>query len=291
MNSETWQKLLSLESRDIVAMWLKTIHGRELNARRAKEIVAAAKQAREFFRNAHAANNSVKPLLTYYGVASLARSMTLMLKRDGGEEGLAKGHGIETIDWSKQLSGDLSSSMEAVSGLKIRTCAGLFADFVKETKNRISLHVRSDVVDWRFDYPQPKLGDELALADLHTRMPDLRNEHKVTATIPKYAAINEMSYDVSNGVNIKVLTKAFEAFKSDYAGVGYNMQAAGEWTIMTGGPELMRQHAPQFAHAYIHKMFGAIPNLFLVAPMPKGDKYSQLCITYMAGYVLGMLAR
>ena len=46
MQHETWQQLLSFESRDLVSMWFKKIHGRELNARRAKEITAAAKQAR-----------------------------------------------------------------------------------------------------------------------------------------------------------------------------------------------------------------------------------------------------
>jgi hypothetical protein len=84
------------------------------DARRAKEITAAAKQAREFFRNSHAADNSVKPLLTFYGVASLARALTLILKRDGGEEGLTKGHRLETIDWSNQLSGDLSVGLEQI---------------------------------------------------------------------------------------------------------------------------------------------------------------------------------
>jgi hypothetical protein len=46
-------------------------------------------QAREFFRNSDAAANSVKPLLTFYGVASLVRALTLLLRRDGGEECLA----------------------------------------------------------------------------------------------------------------------------------------------------------------------------------------------------------
>jgi len=40
MNHDTWQQLLSLESRDIVVMWFVKIHARELNARRAKEITA-----------------------------------------------------------------------------------------------------------------------------------------------------------------------------------------------------------------------------------------------------------
>ena len=56
MNSEIWQQLLSIESRDIVTKWFYEIHSRELNARRAKEINSAAKQAREYFRNAANSN-------------------------------------------------------------------------------------------------------------------------------------------------------------------------------------------------------------------------------------------
>ena len=43
--------------------------------------------------------------------------------------------------------------------------------------------------------------------------------------------------------------------------------------------------------AYIHKMFCSIPNIYLVEPFASGNKYLQLCITYMIGFVLGMLAR
>ncbi|HED31596.1 MAG TPA: hypothetical protein ENN50_07950 [Prosthecochloris aestuarii] len=75
MNQETWLRLLSLESRDITQQWFQRIHGRELNARRAREINAAAKQSREFFRNAADSNYSVRPLLTFYGVASLSRAL------------------------------------------------------------------------------------------------------------------------------------------------------------------------------------------------------------------------
>jgi hypothetical protein len=62
-------------------------------------------------------------------------------------------------------------------------------------------------------------------------------------------------------------------------------------TTLTGSAELFSKKTPQFMHAYIHKTFQTIPNLFLVAPMPSGNRYSQLCITYMVGFVLGMLAR
>ncbi len=64
-NNEVWQQMLSLESRDVTTQWFAQIHSRELNARRAKEINAAAKQAREYFRNAGEAAYSIRPLLTF----------------------------------------------------------------------------------------------------------------------------------------------------------------------------------------------------------------------------------
>lgn len=71
MNNETWQQLLSLESRDLTQQWFNSIHGHELNARRSKEINSAAKQAREYFRNAANANYAVKPsFLTAKNAAS-----------------------------------------------------------------------------------------------------------------------------------------------------------------------------------------------------------------------------
>ncbi len=76
--SDHWQLLFSLESRDIAAKWHLQITGRKLNARRAKEINSSAKQAREFFRNAENSNDSVRPLLTFYGVASLSRAVVLL---------------------------------------------------------------------------------------------------------------------------------------------------------------------------------------------------------------------
>ncbi len=68
MDREIWQQLLSLESRDITEQWFQKLHGRKLSARRANEINAASRQAREYYKNAQNADNAVRPLLTYYGV-------------------------------------------------------------------------------------------------------------------------------------------------------------------------------------------------------------------------------
>jgi YaaC-like Protein len=288
MRRETWQQLLAFETRDLVSIWFSKIHGRDLNARRAKEITAAAKQAREFFRNSHTADNSVKPLLTFYGVASLARAVTLLLRRDGGEECLTRGHGLETVDWSSQLSGDLSVGPAALGGLRIRTCSGLFLDFAKQTGNRMSMHVRSSSVDWRLNYKEPNPGDEILFDQLTARLTDLQKEHAVLGVTPMYADIIDINQSPTMGLNIRVRKNQFKPFEQSYASAGYEINDQTEATIIAGTDDLP---PPQFIHSYIHKMFGNIPLLFLAAPMPSGNRYSQLCFTYMLSYVLGMLAR
>ncbi|WP_234191874.1 YaaC family protein [Pseudacidovorax sp. NFM-22] len=88
MNGDIWQKLLQLETSDSVGLWHHKLFGRHLNQRRILEITSAARQAREFFRNAANSNSSVRPVLTFYGVASLSRALVLLFKPDMGETSL-----------------------------------------------------------------------------------------------------------------------------------------------------------------------------------------------------------
>jgi len=291
MQHEIWQQLLALESRDIVSTWFQQIHGRQLNERRSKEITASARQAREFFRNADRADNSVRPLLSFYGIASLARSLTLILRRDGGEECLTKGHGLETLDWSNQLSGELSVSLTALNGLRIRTCAGLFQDLVRQTKNRMPMHVRSSAVDWRFDYDQPTVGNEITFGALTSRIPDLQKEHKVLKVEALYAEINEISYTEKEGATIKVRAADAITFRQSYSDAGYRIEENGDWANLKVAPHTFSSYKPQFMHTYVHKHFGTIPSLFITAPLPCQARYSQLSVTYVLAFFLGMLAR
>ncbi len=291
MNQEIWQQLLSLESRDITQQWYSKIHERELNARRAKEINAAAKQAREYFRNAYNSDYTVRPLLTYYGVASLSRSLLLLLKRDGGEEGLARGHGLMIIDWGKQLSGDLSMGLASLASLRIQTCSGLFSDFIRGTNNRISIHVNSSGVDWRLEYDIPNEGNQVSLGDLLARIPDLFKDYSNVSPEIKYTPVNEMSISRQNGFKAKVRREHFETFKDTYQNMGYNIDSQDEWSTLTCNAETFTQNTPLFVHSYVHKIFGSIPGLHIAEPFSDKLAYSQLGITYLTSYFLGMLAR
>lgn len=291
MNTEIWQRLLSLESRDVVAQWFQKLHGNELNARRSKEIIASAKQAREFFKSASDASHAVRPLLTFYGVASLGRSLALLCRKNGGEEGLAKGHGLETVAWSDQLSGELGHALAGIGNLRTRTCRGLFADLVHDTNNRIAMHINSAAVDWRLDYDVPELGHEFALSDILDRLPDIRSQYAHVRRAPLYTHVSELTYTEASGASMKVYGKGASQFISEFTDVGYAVSDDGKSAILTCDAACFSANTPQFLHTYVAKTFGSIPGIHVVSQFGAGKRYSQIAITYVLGYFLGMLAR
>jgi YaaC-like Protein len=291
MQSKVWQSLFALESRDAVFRWHKQTHHRELNARRLKEIVASAKQAREFFRNSHHSNDSVKPLLSFYGVASLGRALSLLLRPGSGEEALTKGHGLESLGWKDVLSGEISAGIAALGSLRIKTCSGLFTDFLRETNNRMCMHVGSSAVDWRLSYKNPSLGDEIVLEDLLSRIPDLQDQCARAGMACNYARVQEMSFSQDVGLKVKVDAKQFTPFMEAYVNAGFDVVPAGAFYAMACNTEMMNRSTPQFMHAYVNKMFRSIPVLHMVRPFASGTRYSQMAVTFMLSYVLGMVAR
>lgn len=291
MNQEIWQRLLSLESRDITQQRFARIYSRKLSARRAREINAAAKQAREYFRNASNSDYTVRPLLTFYGVASLSRALLLLLKVEGGEAGLTPGHGLETVGWGDVMSGDIAVGLTRLSELKIRTRAGLFSDFVTHTKNRLCIHVDSGGVDWRIRYDIPELGKEFSVADLFSRIPDLQVDYSNISEVTRYACVRQVTCTDAEGFRAKALKKPFSQFRAVYEDFGYTVTCEGDWCHVACDVESLNKKLPLFIHSYIYKDFGTIPSLFLAEPFSGGASYSQLCITYMVSYALGMLVR
>ncbi len=291
MNNEVWQQLLSLESRDIVQQWYMQINHKELNTRRAKEVNSASKQAREYFRNASNSSYSVKPLLSFYGVSCLSRALILLLRNNSGEEGLANGHGLTTIDWASVLSGDLSMGLSSLEKLKVQTCTGLFYEFIKETKNRVSIHINSSNVDWKINYRIPPIGEIISLGELFSRIPDLETDYMSINEEQKYTYVNELNYSVESGFEAKVNDKQMESFKSIYEKLGYEIVSSENQYVIKCNPAVFNKNSPLFIHKYIEKTFLSIPTLYLAEPFQDKGRYSQLCITYMVSYFLGMLVR
>ena len=214
-----------------------------------------------------------------------------MLRPQGGEEGLTGSHGLETVDWGSVMSGDTTQGLKRLCDLKIRTRAGLFTDFINQTKNKICIHVNSSNVDWRLCYNIPPLGEILSLGDLFSRTPDLESDYKNVSEKIKYAAINNMTYSMEDGLMAKIAEKPFSNFKDIYDSYGYVSTSDSGWSNLTAPKTTFETHTALFTHKYIKKTFGSIPALHLSAPFSNGSLYSQTCIIYMISYILGMLVR
>ncbi|MBD2247947.1 hypothetical protein [Nostoc sp. FACHB-888] len=107
----------------------------------------------------------------------------------------------------------------------------------------------------------------------------------------KYASINEMTYSENAGFRAKVRAEPFSQFQNVYERLGYTAILDSGWVTLTCDAETFANNLPMFIHAYINKIFGSIPSLHLAEPFPEGTRYSELCITYMVSYILGMLVR
>lgn len=100
-----------------------------------------------------------------------------------------------------------------------------------------------------------------------------------------------MTYSSVDGFRAKVGYVDFTGFEETYKTSGYEIQVDGKHCVLTCCKETLQRDMPQFVHSYLDKVFGAIPQLYITQPFPGSPRYSQLCITYLVSYILGMLVR
>ena len=288
---EVWQRLRLLESFDNVQNWYKIIHKRELSSRRTNEIICAAKQAREYFKNAKQSDYSVRSLLAFYGIACLSRSVTLLVKNGGGEESLTKGHGLQVDAWGSILSGEISQAISKIGNLQIETCSGLFNDFIESTNNILCLHVIGSTVDGRISYSKPVLGVKISFIELLSRIPDLKNEMEII-TPACYANVEEITCSKNSGFKIGCVHNPPQTLLEYYRGNGYLWESTrGNNYSMTGSADLFDHNTPLFLHKYMDKMFGTIPRLNIIEPLECRQNYSEMGFCYLVSYFMGMLSR
>ena len=292
MDTRIRHDLMSLESQDIVRQRFKRIHSRDLNARRAREINAAAKQAREYFRNSSNADYSVRPLLTFYGVTSLSRALVLLLREEGGEECLTSGHGLETAGWREVMSGNTLTGLSNLSQLKVRRCSGLFSDFLEHTRNTVLLQVGSWTINWNLSYDIPNIAMEISVGDLFSRIPDLRNDYSILSGSLQHAHITDLSFNKEDGLRVTVNKNDFAKLSDYFISRGYSMSNRdNKWCVLSCDAETFQKVYPLFIRTYLEKPLGWLKMFHMATPLPGGECYSQLCITYMVSFILGMLAR
>jgi hypothetical protein len=135
---DPWHELANFESRDLVFDAFKGRHGREPNAAKIYEITASFIQAREYFENAKRAAITVRPLLQYYGVASLTKGLILTLSAAKGAEALKPSHRLEPQNWKATLANGLKSFAD----LTVIVRSGTFSELLQATGNRSYLKAK-----------------------------------------------------------------------------------------------------------------------------------------------------
>ena len=285
--SKSWLYGLRLESSTLVKQIFKSIHNRDLNTARAKQIVASYLQGKEYYKNAEKADISVKPLLLFYGVSSLSRCITLLLNPFKGEEALKKGHGLTTENWANILSSNVEDGLLKIGDLKVTSCNGLFWDLINATNNISYLHVRSSGVDFSVLNEAPTLNASLKFEDVTARVPDLRSEYELwTGKESDNTPVNSL-ITKGNRFEMKLLDNSkIDSIFSTKKGV-LTFENQGNLKVIKGDFE----HMPMLINTFVNKTFDSIPSLFVAKVLDGFGEIAQIPLTYVHSYFLGMLCR
>jgi len=304
-----WQELSHFESRDLLTDLYRRAHGGSLKPSKAYAIVASLGQGRAYFRSAERADELGQPLLLYYGVVALSRSLTLFLSPTLGEEGLAQAHGVLAKDWLGTLGGgEASNRIRHLQELRVGIARGTFTDLVTATDGleRAQIVAAQGTGLYTIETGgQTEFGesDELTLRDLLSRIPDLSRTYARTFDDYSRCLETKVSYRESTDDTI------FEVLETHPLGLPtpellrarlllppwLDIEEGERRSFLEPGRRLQAfvLHHPNEADAegfptVVHDAAGAT---YLVAQRPDEVRPSLLGSLFLTSYVMGMLVR
>ena len=203
MNStRDWEIIANYESFELVKRDYFTRHGREPNTQHAREIAAPFSHARSYFRSAHGAELTVKPLLLYYGVVSLSRGLTLLLSRGLREVALTPNHGLSATGWLAIVSKTKPNFAE----LRVKvTGGGTLMDLSKATEHRSLLRSGSSAVNWKEVCPPLSSGMEFGFGELLSRIPLLQDHYVRWTNETNCAPLECVTGNPGEAITLKLL--------------------------------------------------------------------------------------
>ena len=281
----TWYALREFETRDITSRSYKSRHTLDLPATKAREISSNFVQAREYFRNASEADFTVRPLLLYYGVASLSRGLTLFLDPKKREASLKPSHGLKISNWGQELSSGLSK----IGSLRIRLTHGLFHDLLTSTSNRFYFRHMSSGVNLSIGAQIPAIGSELALQELAARIPDVSDQYNAWTgeTFPSIV-LDSLQVDRPSGpyrftVNKRGAGEIDNVFPiSHFPGR----------SVVEDGDNLVVESTSADGVFFAQRVgWMNIGNVVLYGPLESNLYVTPLAACFILSFVLGMLCR
>ena len=297
-----WNRMAIFESRDLVRDRFHIRHRRELGSQKAEEIASHLAQGRAFFNSAQDAQESVRPLLQYYGVLSLARGLILYLSTTLREAGLSNAHGLSAISWGQTLA----DGTHNVGELGIRLDSGTFSQLLDATQNRESTSIFVPPIPsralWRKAEASPDQGTVISALDLLSRIPDLVNEFENTLSIPSCcskAFVFTLSEDTQT--DISIFPGLLGLPDLDSVRMQFGIPPTCEMHLVNRHNFVgdIQNCFVRFIHKDANEMTALMPMLandsrgetFIIAPFKGGLQLSSLVKLFTLSYFLGMLAR
>lgn len=312
-----WSDLLFFESRDLASRHYRQLHGHKLSAEKASEILANFAQARGYFESAKNADDLVRPLLLYYGVTALARSLVLFLNPTMRETSMKPAHGLRQIDWAQTLTepaADIATRVRRLPNIKIGFCGGTFEEFADATANveRSFVHVGPFPSKMWLTRERPlelPPAAELTLQDILSRLPELADRYErafesvANCFMAIVFAIDLEPNNMGNGFQVD-----FSIYEKQHAGlptpdvirrafglgddIEIRERETSNWIdlrnqsfrITYPSKEAFRDQLP-------HISLDPGGHTFLVPPTDGGFAFSKMLLLFMASYMFGMLAR
>jgi hypothetical protein len=258
-------------------------------------------QGREYFRNAAAAAETVRPLLLYYGVTSLSVGIILFLNREARESTIPPQHGLQQQDWREKFTpgNDLLQ-------LEVTKTSGIFDVLYRATENRLLMQVSAPDGGLSLGNVRPPLGesseDTYTLDDVLSRIPELHDLYfQITQKRPNFI-LGEVMGDTSGATTIRFssdpvggitseaeLRSRFQLPDDLILGTGFDDSFPGPHFWMTLPPHEdggWSRRCPQVEQTDLLGLTGK-----LITPWPNGGYVSPLLRGFLASFFLGILVR
>lgn len=301
MNS--WARLSLYESTDLVRSLFQQRHGRELNAEKAREIVSAVAQGREYFSAAAEAGLLVRPLLQYYGVLSLSRGLILLLSHNLRETSLPQAHGLSSIGWANMLAANTWRPAE----LQVKVSSGTFLSLLTSTGNSDVSVVFTGPYPDRIVFPRTRAvvglnESTLTFQQVLSRVSELRDVYERSfgqcasnyrAFVFTFSATTQSDIDLFNGRHGLPCEEQLREELSLPAEVP--IQSTAQHNFLP--PELHLRyrvlHPPGTSFIERLPQIENLPDgsMSIVAPFARGLSISRIGKFFVLSYFLGTLAR
>jgi hypothetical protein len=284
---DTWNELLEFESKDLIKVHFKEKHNSEVNDWKVQEIASNFVQGREYFRSAREASIIVKPLLLYYGVASLSRALVLILKPKTSERNLIAAHGLEIKNWPEVLS------TKAFEDIEITIRKGALNELIEATDNLNYFRVSSSEINFKAQMRTPLSGFKLSLKDVFPFLPDLRKEYKIWT-----GALLPVVQLAQNGIKVENETTMLSVYNYEvddhFFDLIFPLEYCQERNIKRS-PDLtvISYKGKNWGPNFTQRWFGAfdIGDLYIVPVLPGDTGLNLLSSMFIISYTFGMMAR